>query len=278
MATIRSQEATAQIRSWLLSRGKSDNTIKAYVTDIQMFYIEMEHDEVEIDNLEAEVVIWMNRYRRRVAPKTLARRITSMRALGRCLGISMLAEYSAPTPARSMPHPLPGLDRDIERLLAAAGSNKQRTLIALCALVGCRVTEAREVSPKDFDLTEMTLTIRGKGDKTRVVPISKAAWFVMAECVTEAMLRNYTTVINFTDRHARELITLLGRKAGVSRPISSHDLRATFGTLAYARTKNIRVVQELLGHATVEQTQLYTGVSQAQMREAANFDIGFSHV
>lgn len=276
MATIRLQEATDRIHAWLSSRGRSDNTIKGYVSDIAMFFQEMDLEEVEIDNLNFMAVTWMNQRRRIVAPKTLTRRITSMRALGRCLGVAMLEEYSAPTPASSMPHPLPGLAADIEKMLAVALSDRQRTLVALLALCGLRISEARQVAPTDFDLHNMLLTVRGKGDKTRIVPVSQQAWSVMSPCVVEATLSKWPTVILYTDRHARELITKLGARAKLARPISSHDLRATFGTLAYALTGNIRAVQELLGHASVEQTVLYTGVRLAEMRAAANFAVKVS--
>jgi integrase/recombinase XerC len=172
-----------------------------------------------------------------------------------------------------MPHPLPGLKDDIEKLFAVTQTDKQKTLLALLVLCGLRITEAREVSPSDFDLHNMILTVRGKGDKTRLVPVSQAAWKVMSPCVVEAMLNGSQTVLTYADRHARELITRLGARAKLSRPISSHDLRSTFGALAYAETGDIRAVQELLGHASVEQTVLYTGVKLKQMRAAASFTV-----
>lgn len=265
------------IQGYLSVRGKSDNTAKAYVTDVKMFFLEMNLAEISIQELEGMASTWLNARRRQVAAKTLGRRLTSMRAFGKCLGIKILAEYSAPTPARSMPHPLPGLLEDVKKMMAMTKSEQQRCLLALCGLCGLRITEAREVAPSDFDLHNMTLTVRGKGDKTRIVPVSKTAWSILCPTVLEAKISGRTSVVVLTDRHAREIITQLGVRAGIARPVASHDLRATYATVAYNNSGgNIRAVQDLLGHASVTQTQLYTGVTMDAMRVASNFEVFFA--
>ena len=101
----------------------------------------------------------------------------------------MLEDFSAPTPARGMPHPLPEGIQGVYRLIAVAHIERHKALIALCGLCGCRIGEALSIKPCDFDLTEMLLTIRGKGDKTRIVPISTAAW----ESLEIPMARAFTS-------------------------------------------------------------------------------------
>lgn len=155
----------------------------------------------------------------------------------------------------------------MRKLIALAPNDAQKSLIALCGMCGCRVGEALSITPSSFDLERMTLTIRGKGDKTRVVPVSTEAWGVMQVQVIRSFARG-TSLVNLKDRNARKVITSLGRKARLRREISSHDLRATFGTHVYDKTLNIRVVQELLGHATSAQTEVYIGVADKALREA----------
>lgn len=267
-------EAARLVQDWLSNRGKSSNTIKAYVTDVKMFFIEMNLEEVELDELDELAARWMNSHRRLISPKTVARRITSMRALGRCIQLKVLAEYSTPTPPRALPHPLPRLAADLVAMARAASNDEQRCIIALTGMCGLRITEAREVEHSWFDLHNMILTVRGKGDKSREIPISREAWAFIAPQFLSTKLRNCATVLLVSDRHAREVITKLGIRAGVSRPVSSHDMRATFATLAYEASGNdIRAVQELLGHSSIEQTQLYTGVALAAMRKATNLNL-----
>jgi integrase/recombinase XerD len=155
----------------------------------------------------------------------------------------------------------------VRRLITVASNDQQRCLIVLCGMVGCRVAEALEVRPQHFNLQNRTLIIRGKGDKERVVPVSNAAWEYLQMPVVQAFANN-STVVGLRDRHARKVVTTLGRRAGLQRAISSQDLRATFGTHVYDKTKDIRLVQELLGHANSSTTEVYVGVTQTALREA----------
>ena len=79
-------------------------------------------------------------------------------------------------------------------------------------------------------------------------------------------------LVHYEDRSARKCITSLGRKAGLSRAISSHDLRATFATILNDRNVNIRVIQELLGHSSVATTEIYTGVGMQALADAVDFE------
>jgi site-specific recombinase XerD len=125
----------------------------------------------------------------------------------------------------------------------------------------------RTVRFEDFDLDNMTLHVRGKGDKGRVVPVSNRAWGVLAMPVARAMM-NQCEVVGLKDRFARRVITELGVRAKLERHTSSHDLRATFATAVYDHTLDQRVVQELLGHSSGTTTEIYIGRSNDQMRKA----------
>src|SRR6478752_701308 len=100
----------------------------------------------------------------------------------------------------------------------------------------------------------MTVTIKGKGEKIRVVPVSDEAWNVIASRVTNSFCTGDAPVVGLKDRFARRGIKDLGKRAGLQRDISSHDLRATFATAVYDKTKDIRLAQYLLGHFSVETT------------------------
>lgn len=156
----------------------------------------------------------------------------------------------------------------VHRLIDAANHQNHKTLVALCGLVGLRVAEALSVRGNDFNLLEMSLTIRGKGDKTRIVPISESAWNVMALSVAHSRLEENQPIVGLKDRFARRVITELGVRAGLQRHISSHDLRATFATAVYDKCLDQRVVQELLGHSSGQTTEVYIGRSADQMRSA----------
>lgn len=213
---------------------------------------------------------WLTAHRRKVAPKTTGRRLTSLRSFAKWAGWGdVLDDYSAPSAAKSNPHPLPEGIEGVYRLIETTNNDKQKALIALCGLCGCRIGEALSVRPSDFDLEgAVTLTIRGKGDKTRIVPVSAKAWDILQTQVVRAFVNGNAPVVGLNDRFARRVITELGAKARLKRKIASHDLRATFATAVHDNTLDIRLVQELLGHSSVDTTQIYTMVKQGKMREA----------
>lgn len=146
---------------------------------------------------------------------------------------------------------------------------RHRALIALMGMCGLRVEEAVSVRPADFygPDSDVWLRVRGKGSKERNVPVSSEAWSHLAKAVLLAAQAG-TTVTRLSNSGARKAITRHAVNAGLSRHVASHDMRATFGTAAFRRSKNLRVVQELLGHASSSTTEVYTGVSAQEMREA----------
>lgn len=251
------------------------NTAKSYRSDLREFLKfneQMNLSPVKKKNFEDRASAWLNSTRFQVAPKTTCRRLTSLRSWAKwAWGKNELSEYSPPSPGRSIPHPLvEGVD-GIERMLRQATSHDYAALVSLCGYVGLRVGEALTIKYTDFDLHTMMLTVRGKGDKTRIVPVSPRAWEYLTHSYIAAMSRDTMELCDFEDRAARKAITVMGKRAGLSRAVSSHDLRATFATTVFNHTGNQRVVQELLGHAQGTTTEIYIGVVVKQMVQAVDF-------
>jgi integrase/recombinase XerD len=268
-ATTLTSDSIAAFQSSLSARGRSEHTVKCYGSDLRMLLQDLNSTSIPQELFETTAMTWLQKHRQTIAPKTTNRRLTSLRAFARWAGWgNVLGDYSAPTPTRGNPHPLPEGIEGVKRLIAATDNEKQRALLALCGFCGLRVAEALAVRPSDFNLEQMTLKIRGKGDRERIVPVSSAAWEVLSIPVTRAFTEGNRPVVQLKDRFARRIITDLGVKAGLERSISSHDLRSTFATAVFDKTLDIRVTQELLGHASVETTQLYTQVTLGKMRAA----------
>lgn len=266
--TTLSQESIERFRNWCSARGRSFNTTKGYCSDLNQFLKAIGEDSIPMEEFEELAMSWLNLTRYQMEPKTTGRRLTSLRAFGKWAGLTNpLSDYIAPTPGRAIPHPLPEGPDGMRKMIRKAKNNQQAALVGLCGFVGTRIGEALAIKPDNFDLHEMTLTVRGKGDRTRTVPVSDEAWGAVSSAYVLALTQG-EPLIQYKDRFARKIITNLGVRAGLSRPVSSHDLRATFATAALNKTGNLRVVQELLGHASSATTEVYTGVMMHQMREA----------
>lgn len=180
----------------------------------------------------------------------------------------VLPHYNAPNIGQRVPHPLPRLEEDLAALMLVARTAEERALIACLGYEGMRMHEALALQVSKIDLAAGSIDVIGKGDKERRIPITRNASEYLIPQVIDALVKGRTGLLTLFDRNARNIITTMGERAGISRPISSHDLRATFATVVYRDTKDIRLVQVLLGHADISSTQVYIGLTFDQMKEA----------
>ena len=265
----------ADFKAHLTELGLAEATIRAYGSDIRSLldYLppllggEEWHRLVRqhVNNLRDEGK----------SPASVTRAMTAIRAYRIYLSLEGVYHqdpfvgYRGPRRKRATPHPLPGGKSDVEAMLRACHRPSHRLLVALCGLAGLRVAEARSVTPRS--LLERPdgwwLSILGKGGVYREVPVSDELLQIILMSVDPHHPPD-ALYVDLSDRGARKAITDVGERAGISREVASHDLRHTFGSDVYARTKDLRVTQELLGHASSSTTEVYTGVSQSAMRNA----------
>jgi site-specific recombinase XerD len=250
----------------LRRQGKSDTTVRAYVSDVTAWMAECRRvgvnpDRVDSDTLAKCIRAYIMKYRDEVSPATTNRRMCSLRSYFSYFYMGdPLHDYKAPPIPTGKAHPLPNLMDDVRAMIAVTKPRSDaRLAIALCGFAGLRVTEARAVCW--HDIGPAWLEVHGKGGKQRDVPIAPELHAIIAEhhCPSKAG----DPLIEMTDRGVRRAIAAAGRKANIARPVASHDLRMTFGTVIYSKTKDLRVTQELLGHASPVTTERYTGITEA---------------
>ncbi len=189
-----------------------------------------------------------------------------------------------PTPPRRLPKAIPV--EDVERILQAAGGEdvarglRDRALLELLYGCGARISEAVGLDVDDIDLERNAVLLRGKGGKERLVPVGSYARaaleaYLVRERPGLAALGRGTPAIFLNARGGRlsrqSAWTVLRRaaeRAGVSTAhLSPHTLRHSFATHLLEGGADVRVVQELLGHASVTTTQVYTLVTVDRLRE-----------
>lgn len=263
------QDSIDRFRSSMSVRGNSESTVRAYNSDLRGL-LAFQATMPPLAMVEETAAQYLTRNRMTWAPRTTRRRLAAFRAWAKWAGMpTFLGDYRPPDPGKPRPHPIPEGNPAIALLLDACERNMQsRALIALCGMMGLRVGEAIAVRPDDFDTVENTLTVRGKGDKRRTIPVPARAWDELRLAIAGARLGDGSTLVTLKDRAARARITALGAKAGLTVDLKSHDLRATAATHLYAVTKDLRVVQEILGHADSKTTEVYTDIDMDTMRDA----------
>jgi integrase/recombinase XerD len=193
------------------------------------------------------------------------------------------AAVKPPTPAKRLPKALP--HSDVEAILEAAGAPdtvlalRDRALLELLYGTGARISEAVGLDVDDVDLTDRTVLLRGKGSKERLVPFGTYA----AQAVDAYLVRARPELVSATTpggalflnsrggrlsrQSAWAVLTRAAERAGVTRDVSPHTLRHSFATHLLDGGADVRVVQELLGHASVTTTQIYTLVTVDNLRE-----------
>lgn len=176
---------------------------------------------------------------------------------------------------------------ELERLISSASGTEERDLrdkaiLELLFSTGLRVSELCAQN-SDIDLSRDELSVRGKGDKVRVVFLSPSAkdavraYLKVRKDMEEALFVSATAVgakkgvkrspTRLTPRSVEMLIKRYAAKAGITKKVTPHVLRHSFATDLLSNGADLRSVQALLGHASINTTQIYTHVTDAHLRE-----------
>ena len=193
-----------------------------------------------------------------------------------------------PTPAKRLPKALPL--SDVEAILEAAGAAgttlalRDQALLEVLYGTGARISEAVGLDVDDLDPVDGTVLLRGKGGKQRLVPLGSYA----RDAVEAYLVRGRTELVSagsgatgapagalfcnsrggrLSRQSAWAVLVKTADRAGVTRDVSPHTLRHSFATHLLDGGADVRVVQELLGHASVTTTQVYTLVTVDNLRE-----------
>jgi integrase/recombinase XerD len=277
-----------------LERRLSRNTLEAYRSDLQQYgeYLgrhELSPLAVSPTDLAAFVseLAEGREGHRPVAPATLQRKIASLRSFYRHLRREQIlegdptAELRAPRARGKLPKVL---SRDeVARLLAQPNGSspaavRDRALLETMYACGLRASEAIALELSELDLEEGILRARGKGSKERIVPIGSRAIATMRTYLDEARprlvrLRDEKRVFvnlrggGLSRQGLYKIVQRHARSAGLERRMSPHTLRHTFATHLLAGGCDLRSLQEMLGHADIGTTQIYTHLSTDRLRD-----------
>jgi len=170
-------------------------------------------------------------------------------------------------------------NNELERLLAAPDRLRDKAILELLFSTGLRVSELCALNRDSINLKSGEFSIRGKGDKVRLVYISETAktalknYLEKRQDINEALfVRNIKNPaksdnLRLTSRSIERLVKYYSAKAGLSKRVSPHTLRHSFATDLLMNGADIRSVQALLGHSNIATTQIYTHITDKQLRE-----------
>lgn len=285
---------TEEFLVWLAAeRGRSRNTLAAYRRDLRRYHGWLRAHEVDVLDVDHGRLVEFVRERQatEAAPSSIARQIAAIRMLHRYLATEELrpddptARLDGVRVPAGIPKPLS--EEQVTALLdAVVGTGplerRDRALLELLYATGARVSEVVGLSIGDLDLEDSLVRVHGKGDKERIVPFGSSAaaaldeWFSLsgrAELApprwrrrgdAEAVFLNHRGG-RLTRQGAWLVIKKYGERAGIIDDLSPHVLRHSCATHLLDHGAELRIVQEMLGHASISTTQVYTQVSQERL-------------
>ncbi len=274
-----------------LERGLSRNTLEAYRSDLLQFGEFLERRGLTAANAaHGDLAAFLSGLG--VAPSTLARKVACLRSFYRHLrreGAIVhdpTAELRGPRKPQRLPRVL--TREEVARLLAQPlGTEplalRDRALLELMYACGLRASEAVGLELADVDVEEMVLCARGKGSKERIVPIGRqavAALRAYCRAGRPALLRSQSATrgetrlflnsrgAGLTRQGLYKIVQGHARSAGLEERMSPHTLRHSFATHLLAGGCDLRSLQEMLGHADLTTTQVYTHLSAERLKHA----------
>ncbi len=259
-------------------RRVADNTILSYTRDLQHLKNFIAQQDINAwDELDAHHIrsLAAARHRQGAGPRTVQRFLSSLRTFFNYLVREGQIKnnpgkgVSAPKAPRTLPKVF---DPDqINQLLEVDTTDplviRDWAMLELMYSSGLRLSELIGVDPQDIDLNEGSITVTGKGNKTRVLPVGRKAIIALKKwtLARAALIKPDETAL-FVNQRGRRIgprgvqlrFKQLGLKQGVDGPLHPHALRHSFATHLLESSGDLRAVQELLGHANISTTQIYT--------------------
>ncbi|PAE26730.1 MULTISPECIES: tyrosine recombinase XerC [Bacillaceae] len=274
-----------------IEKNYSQYTIEHYQHDISEFFMFMSEQAIsDLTKVEyQDVRIYLtNLFERKMSRKSVARKISSLRSfLKFLLREEIVAEnpfalVSIPKAQKKLPEFF--YEEEMKQLFDACDSStslgqRNKALLELLYATGIRVSECSQIRLKDLDMHLSTVLVRGKGSKERYVPFGSFAQDAIDTYINHGrkeLLANGNVQENLflnarggplTARGIRTILDRIIEKSSLTGKIHPHMLRHTFATHLMANGADMRTVQELLGHAFLSSTQVYTHVTNEYLKK-----------
>lgn len=272
--------------------GLAKNTQLAYMRDLRLLMksLQLKADEELLQVSRQQLIAYLVRLKQEGrAASTVARKLASIKAFYRFLTAE---RYIRRNPAEVLEAASRGLHlpkvlsvQEVERLLdepnlGTLDGYRDKTMLELLYATGMRVSELVNVPVKNVDMTMQYVIVMGKGSKERMLPLGRTALHYLEHYLSvvrpqllhgkpDAAAELFVTGWGgpMTRERFYEIIVAYGKSAGISKRVTPHMLRHSFATHLLNNGTDLRIVQELLGHADISTTQIYTHLDVERLRE-----------
>lgn len=272
--------------------GLAKNTQLAYMRDLRLLMksLQLKADEELLQVSRQQLIAYLVRLKQEGrAASTVARKLASIKAFYRFLTAE---RYIRRNPAEVLEAASRGLHlpkvlsvQEVERLLdepnlGTLDGYRDKTMLEMLYATGMRVSELVNVPVKNVDMKMQYVIVMGKGSKERMLPLGRTAMHYLEHYLSvvrpqllhgkpDAAAELFVTGWGgpMTRERFYEIIVAYGKSAGISKRVTPHMLRHSFATHLLNNGTDLRIVQELLGHADISTTQIYTHLDVERLRE-----------
>ena len=276
----------------LVELGLADNTRAAYLRDLRLLQkaLGLQDSECLLGVSRRQLLAYLSQLKQSGrSASTIARRLASIKAFYRFLTAE---RYLRRDPAEVLEAAQKGLHlpkflsvQDVDKLLeqpnlGTLDGYRDKTMLETLYATGMRVSELVSVPLRNVDLKMQYLIVMGKGSKERMLPLGRTALKYLERYISvvrpqllhgkpEGVQELFVTSWGgpMTRQRVNELIEGYAKDAGITKRVTPHMLRHSFATHLLNNGTDLRVVQELLGHADISTTQIYTHMDMERLRE-----------
>lgn len=257
-----------ELSTELKLRNFSKNTILAYLTYNRRFLAHAKKDEKAITEADVKGYLAYLISDRKASPRSVALAKASLKFYYDEMGKRGIVNIKAPKVSKHLPTVLSR--KEVRRLIDAAKTAKSKLLITFLYSSGIRLSECVNMRYRDLEMDEKIGWVRrGKGNKDRM--------FILSESVIRAIKEYRQSDDGYifhnrngrplTPRNVQKIVARAAKKAGIGKKVTPHTLRHSFATHLLESGTDIRKIQELLGHANLQTTQIYTKVSTEELKK-----------
>ena len=278
----------AFIQTSVFESGLAEKSLSAYASDIGRYLEHLDENGIAAadDIVREDVLDHLIALRKSgLSARSIARHLSAIRKFHLYLHDEHITEknptedFDSPRMLRSLPHVLSG--SEIEAMLATPDRSEDQgirdaAILELFYSCGLRISELANLPLMDVHLDESSLRVRGKGSKTRVVPLGEVAQQRLREWYdVRARWKQDDKTVFLSTRGRRmnrtsvwTVVKHAARAANIRQNVTPHMLRHSFATHLLDNGADLRAVQEMLGHSDIATTQIYTHVSRERLTEA----------
>lgn len=276
-----------------IERGLSENTIQSYKRDLSQYFSFLDEKEISSwEQVDRYLVLDFLEFLRNEGKSsaTIIRMVSSLRKFHQFLRQERMTDNDPmqhiDTPKKTQRLPKTLSIKEVEKIIESPDTNdalgiRDRAILEVMYATGLRVTELIALKLDDLHLSLGLLQTVGKGDKERIIPLGDVAikWvnLYLEKSRPELLAKNKKDKTNilflnykgegFTRQGIWKNLKVYVTQAGIEKEVTPHTLRHSFATHLLENGADLRVVQELLGHADISTTQIYTHISKKRMAD-----------